>query len=76
LLPQIEKTPQKNASIFIGQRKYLRWAMKILALALESTFIFWGSFLKKNAKEMQNYFLSISASYALMKKYKHQVIIS
>ncbi len=46
LLPfKIEKSLPKNASIFIGHRKYLRWPMKILALALESTFIFWGSFL-------------------------------
>ena len=54
-----KNTPPKNASIFIGQRKYFRCAMKILALADEDTFIFWGSFLKKNAKEMQNYFLSM-----------------
>ncbi len=28
-----------------GQRKYLRWSTKVLAMTNESTFIFKGSFL-------------------------------
>lgn len=34
------KTPSKNASTCDACRKYLRWRTKVLAMALESTFIF------------------------------------
>ena len=42
------KSPLKNASTYDGDRKYLRWPSKVLALALASTFIFLPTFVRDN----------------------------
>lgn len=42
------KSPLKNASTYDGDRKYLRWPSKVLALALASTFIFLPTFVHDN----------------------------